>query len=160
MPSVHDFAVLNAAGQKVAMGDYRGFVLLVVNVASRCGFTKQYAGLQELQDRFSGKPFSVIAFPCNQFGAQEPGTNAEVCEFAKSKYNATFPIMSKIDVNGSEADPLWEHLKTSQKGILDTTGIKWNFTKFLVDKEGAVRGRYSSVTEPSAIAADIEKLLA
>jgi|EP00670_Eutreptiella_braarudii_P005727 glutathione peroxidase len=159
MTSAHDFVVKDASGQDVKISDYKGQVLLMVNVASKCGFTPQYTGLQALQDKYKDRPFSVMAFPCNQFGGQEPGTNDEVCQFAKNKFSVTFPIMDKIEVNGSNSSPLWEYMKKEQTGIMYTKGIKWNFTKFLVDQEGKVLARYSSISTPESIAKDIDGLL-
>ena len=159
MVTVHDFVVKDAQGTDVRMSDWKGKVLLLVNVASQCGFTPQYRGLQALQDRFGAQPFAVVAFPCNQFGGQEPGTSAEVCEFARTKFAATFPVMAKVQVNGPGASALWDFLKAERPGVLGTRGVKWNFTKFLVDQSGRVRARYSSLASPESIAADIDALL-
>eukprot|EP00667_Euglena_gracilis_P019432 EG_transcript_20841 len=157
--SVYDFTVKDAKGSAVDMANFKGKVLLIVNVASRCGFTPQYNGLQTLQDKYKGKPFSVVAFPCNQFGAQEPGSSTEVCEFAKNRFSATFPIMDKTDVNGDDASPLFQYMKKQQKAIPFKEDVAWNFEKFLVDKDGRVVKRYSSMATPESIEADIEKLL-
>lgn len=138
---------------------YAGQVLLIVNTASQCGFTPQYDGLEALQRRYSGRGFSVLAFRCNQFGQQEPGDAAEIAAFCSSKYDVTFPIFPKIDVNGPQAAPLFAHLKAQARGLLGTRRIKWNFTKFLVDRDGRTVKRYGPTTKPEAIAADIEALL-
>lgn len=139
------------------MSQYKGKVLLIVNVASKCGFTPQYTELEELQEKYGPKGFTVLGFPCNQFGHQEPGDSCAIRSFAKKK-GATFPVFAKIDVNGKNADPVYVWLK-SQKGGWFTNGIKWNFTKFLVDRDGKVVERYSPVTTPSKISGEIEKLL-
>jgi glutathione peroxidase len=141
------------------MRDYLGQVVLVVNVASRCGYTPQYAGLESLYRRFRGRGVTVLGFPCNQFGAQEPGSEAEIASFCSTSYDVTFPMFAKVDVNGDGAHPLWVWLKASQPGILGTERIKWNFTKFLVDRSGTVVKRYGSSTTPDAVGADIEALL-
>ena len=141
------------------LAEYRGRVLLVVNTASQCGFTPQYGGLEALQRRYGPRGFTVLAFPCNQFGRQEPGDAAEIASFCTTKYDVTFPVFAKIAVNGAEADPLFRHLKQAAPGALGTEAIKWNFTKFLVGRDGRVIGRYAPTTEPAKIAADIEKAL-
>ena len=155
---IHDIIVSRANGEPLNLGVYVGHVVLVVNVASRCGFTPQYAGLQALQDRFYERGFSVLAFPCNQFGAQEPGSDAEIQSFCETNYHVTFPVFAKIDVNGPKADPLYVWLKSKKGGLLGSA-IKWNFTKFLVDRKGHVLQRYAPTTTPEAIAADIEAAL-
>jgi len=142
----------------VSLGVYIGHVVLVVNVASNCGFTPQYAGLQALQERYNARGFSVLAFPCNQFGGQEPGTDEEIREFCQTKYNVTFPVFGKIDVNGPQAHPLFVWLKSKKGGFMGNA-IKWNFTKFLVDRTGTVVARYAPTTTPEEIAADIEAAL-
>jgi len=134
-------------------------VLLIVNVASRCGFTPQYAGLQALYEKYRDRGFLVLGFPCNQFGSQEPGSEAEIGAFCNSSYGVTFPLFAKIDVNGNEAHPLYQHLKSEAPGVLGTEAIKWNFTKFLVDRQGGVVKRYAPKEEPQDIASDIEALL-
>ncbi len=133
--------------------------MLIVNVASKCGFTPQYAGLQALHDKFAQQGFKVLGFPSNQFGAQEPGTEMEIASFCSTTYGVTFPMFAKIDVNGSSAHPLYEFLKTQKKGLAGTTSIKWNFTKFLVDKSGAVVARFGPQDTPESIAPEIEKVL-
>lgn len=159
MTSVYDFTARAADGTDINLTDYRGQVLLIVNTASKCGFTPQYDGLEALQERYAERGFSVLAFPCNQFGHQEPGTEEEIVEFCTMRFNTTFPIFAKIDVNGDDAHPLYQHLKSEAPGLLGSKAIKWNFTKFLVDAEGKVVERYGSNTKPEKIAADIEKLL-
>ena len=134
-------------------------VVLVVNVASRCGFTPQYGGLEKLYQRYQQRGLQILAFPCNQFGGQEPGEAAEIARFCSVDYPVTFPVMAKCAVNGKEAHPLYQWLKSQQPGVLGTEAIKWNFTKFLTDREGRVVARYSPQTEPEAIKADIEKLI-
>lgn len=140
--------------------DYIGKVLLIVNVASYCGFTGQYAGLQKLYTDFQAEGFEILAFPCNQFGAQEPGTAEEILQFCSSRYAVDFPLFEKTDVNGSQAHPLFEFLKHAAPGILGTEAIKWNFTKFLVDRKGQVVRRYGSADDPASITGDLKKALA
>jgi glutathione peroxidase len=157
--SVYGFSVKNIKGETVSLELFRGQVLLIVNVASRCGFTPQYKGLQELQNRYKGKGFSVLGFPCNQFGAQEPGDEKEIEKFCSLNYQIDFPMFAKIDVNGSAAHPLYQHLKSSEPGVFGTEAIKWNFTKFLVDREGKVLCRFAPTTTPEALASEIERVL-
>ena len=157
--TVTDFTVRAADGRDVALADYAGKVLLVVNTASKCGFTPQYAGLEALHRRFADRGFEVLAFPCNQFGAQEPGDAEEIAQFCSLTYDVTFPVFAKVDVNGDAAAPLFQHLKKAQKGVLGTEAIKWNFTKFLVNRAGEVVERYAPTTKPDDIADDIERLL-
>lgn len=145
-------------GEEQPLKAYKGQVLLIVNTASACGFTPQYAQLEELQRALGPRGFSVLGFPCNQFGGQEPGTAQEIATFCSQKYDVTFPMFAKIDVNGDKALPLFDHLKTEKPGLLGSS-IKWNFTKFLVDRAGKVVARYSSTTAPGALIRDIEKLL-
>jgi glutathione peroxidase len=160
MSNVYDFTAQSASGEEIRLADYRGKVLLIVNTASKCGFTPQYDGLEALQKSYGERGFSVLAFPCNQFGQQEPGSEEEIVEFCTMRFNTTFPIFAKIDVNGDAAHPLYQHLKAEAPGLLGSKAIKWNFTKFLVDAEGKVVERYGSNTKPEKIAADIERLLA
>ncbi|WP_217659597.1 glutathione peroxidase [Muricoccus roseus] len=141
------------------LSDYRGKVLLIVNTASRCGFTPQYEGLEALQRRFGARGFQVLAFPCNQFGRQEPGDAAEIATFCTTKYDVTFPVFAKVEVNGAGADPVFRHLKKAAPGALGTEAVKWNFTKFLVDREGRVVARFAPSTAPEKLAGDIERLL-
>jgi glutathione peroxidase len=157
--NVHDFTVAMPGGKKQTLSDYAGKVVLVVNTASKCGFTPQYKGLEELHRKYADKGLVVLGFPCNQFGAQEPGDEEEIKTFCSLNYDVSFPLAAKIDVNGSDADPLWTHLKSQQAGLLGSRGIKWNFTKFLVDKDGKVVGRYAPTVKPGALEKDIERLL-
>jgi glutathione peroxidase len=157
--SLYDFSVNDNANNAVSLDNFKGKILLIVNTASKCGFTPQYEGLENLQKKYEEKGFSVLAFPCNQFGNQEPGNNNEIQEFCSLNFQTSFPVMSKIDVNGKNADPLFNYLKSEKKGLLGSQGIKWNFTKFLVDQNGEVIKRYSPNTEPKDIAQDIENLL-
>jgi glutathione peroxidase len=145
--------------QTQPLSQYQGQVLLVVNVASRCGFTNQYKGLQALYEQYKEQGFSVLGFPCNQFGSQEPGDEASIKTFCETSYAVTFPMFAKVDVNGNEADPFFKWLKSSKPGILGTEGIKWNFTKFLVSREGEVLKRFGSNDSPASIATDIESAL-
>ena len=159
MPGIYDFEVKSASGESKSMADYRGQVMLIVNTASRCGFTPQYRGLEALYRKYASRGFVVLGFPCNQFGAQEPGDIAEILTFCSLTYDVTFPLFAKIDVNGPGASPLFEHLKGAAKGVLGSESIKWNFTKFLVDRHGTVRGRYAPSTPPERIEEDIEAAL-
>ena len=147
-------------GRDVSMADYRGKVLLIVNVASKCGFTPQYTGLEELYQRFRDKGFEVLGFPCNQFGQQEPGDAAEIAIFCSTTYPVSFPMFSKIEVNGDGTHPLYAQLKANAPGLLGSTGVKWNFTKFLVNREGEVVERFAPQAKPADIASKIAKLLA
>ncbi|MDB5572704.1 MAG: glutathione peroxidase [Hyphomicrobiales bacterium] len=160
MTNVHDFSAKALSGEDVPLSDFRGKVLLVVNTASQCGFTSQYAGLEALQQQYGPRGFSVLGFPCNQFGQQEPGDAEEIRSFCSLSYNVTFPMFAKIDVNGEGAHPLYKHLKSAKAGLLGSEAIKWNFTKFLVDREGRVTERYAPTTKPEALKGDIEALLA
>lgn len=159
MSTVYDFSAKRLGGEETSLDQFRGKVLLVVNVASKCGFTPQYEGLEALHRKYAPQGFAVLGFPCNQFGAQEPGDAAEIAQFCSRTYEVSFPMFDKIEVNGPQAHPLYEFLKTEQKGILGTEPIKWNFTKFLVDQEGQVVGRFAPTTKPSDIAPEIERLL-
>jgi glutathione peroxidase len=157
--NVHDFTVKKPDGSEQKLADYKGGPILIVNTASKCGFTPQYKGLEELQRKYGDKGLTVLGFPCNQFGAQEPGDAAEIANFCSLNYDVSFPLMAKIDVNGDAAEPLYDYLKSAKPGLLGTKAIKWNFTKFLVDKNGKVVGRYAPTDKPEGIAKDIEKLL-
>ncbi len=159
MKTLSDFTVKNASGEDYALKTLQGKVVLIVNVASKCGFTPQYAGLEKLFEKFSSKGLVILGFPCNQFGAQEPDTEAEIVKFCSLNYNVTFPIMAKIDVNGSAASPIYEWLKASAPGILGSEAIKWNFTKFLVGRDGKVVDRFAPQTKPEELEGKIEKLL-
>jgi len=160
MTSIYDFDANTLSGEPKPLADFRGQALLIVNVASKCGFTPQYEGLEALQKRYGDKGFSVLGFPCNQFGAQEPGDAAEIAGFCSTSYGVTFPMFEKIEVNGGGTHPLWAFLKAAKKGLLGSEGIKWNFTKFLVGKDGQVLARYAPNVTPEQIAPDIEKALA
>ena len=157
--SIYDFSVVDINGQEVSMSKYRDKVLLIVNVASECGFTPQYEGLEKLYQDYKEQGFMVLGFPSNQFGKQEPKSNKEIYFFCQGTYDVHFDMFAKIDVNGENAIPLYKYLKQQQSGVLWTEAIKWNFTKFLVDREGRVIKRYASSTKPKSIAQDIEKLL-
>ena len=157
--SVYDFTAETLEGAPAPLSDYRGKVLLIVNTASKCGFTPQYEGLEKLWRTYKDRDFAVLGFPCNQFGAQEPGDAAEIANFCSLTYDVSFPMMKKIDVNGPAAHPLYAWLKKQKKGVLGTEGIKWNFTKFLIGKDGVPVKRYASVTKPEKLADDIEQVL-
>lgn len=159
MPDIYGHQARTIDGNSVALDAWRGQVLLIVNTASKCGFTPQYAGLEALHRKYAARGFSVLGFPCNQFGAQEPGDEAEIANFCKLTYDVDFPMFAKINVNGDDADPLWQDLKKQAPGLLGSEAIKWNFTKFLIDRHGAVVDRYAPATKPEALAADIDKLL-
>ena len=157
--NIYEFSCEDSSGQTIDLSDFKGKTLLIVNTASQCGFTPQYQGLEKLQNNYSSEVFSVLAFPCNQFGGQEPGTNEQITEFCSLNYGNTFPIFSKIDVNGENAHPLFNFLTSEKKGLLGTQKIKWNFTKFLINKDGEPINRYGSSTTPEQIQSDIEKLI-
>ena len=158
--SVYEFFVKGADGKQLALESYQGKVTLIVNVASKCGFTPQYDGLETVYKKYKDNGLVILGFPCNQFGAQEPGSNEEIQSFCQMNYGVSFPVMSKVEVNGDQADPLYQHLKAQAPGILGIEAIKWNFTKFLVGKDGKVIARYAPQTKPEEIATDIEKALA
>ncbi len=159
MTSIADFTVTTNRGEPLDLVDKLGTVLLVVNTASKCGFTPQYDGLEALYQRFAERGFEVLGFPCNQFGAQEPGDADEIAQFCKVNFGVTFPLMEKVDVNGPDASPVFDWMKGEAKGLLGSKAIKWNFTKFLIDRDGQVVKRYAPTDRPESIAADIEKLL-
>lgn len=159
MTTVHDFTAEDIQGSEVPLEQYRGRVLLVVNTASQCGFTPQYKGLQKLYEQYRDQGLEILGFPCNQFGQQEPGDASEIGEFCEMNFGVSFPLFGKIDVNGDAAHPLFEHLKSEAPGVLGSKAIKWNFTKFLVDRAGNVVKRYGSKDKPEDIARDIEALL-
>lgn len=159
MTTVYDFSAKRLNGDDVPLAQYQGKVLLIVNTASKCGFTPQYKGLQALYDKHQGQ-LEILGFPCNQFGKQEPGGESEISEFCELNYGVSFPMFGKIDVNGDDAHPLYKHLKQEAPGILGSKSIKWNFTKFLVNKDGKVVKRYAPTDTPEAIEKDIAKLLA
>ena len=158
MPSVYDFTATSLSGDEVPLKRFEGQVLLIVNTASKCGFTPQYQGLEALQREFSPRGFAVLGFPCNQSGGQEPGDARQIADFCESKYDVTFPMFSKIDVNGFDAHPLYDYLKKEKSGLLGPS-IKWNFTKFLVDRAGRVVARHAPTTTPDALKKEIEALL-
>ncbi|MGW8390680.1 glutathione peroxidase [Pseudoduganella sp. HUAS MS19] len=160
MTSVYDFSADSLSGQHVDLKQYQGKVLLIVNTASKCSFTPQYQGLEELHKQFAGQSFEVLGFPCNQFGQQEPGNADEIGAFCERNFGVTFPLFARIEVNGDNAHPLYQHLKKNAPGILGTESIKWNFTKFLVRKDGSVHDRYAPATKPADLADQIRKLLA
>ncbi len=159
MTAITDFTVKSADDSAASLEPYRGKVLLIVNTASKCGFTPQYDGLEALHRDYAERGFEVLAFPCNQFGGQEPGDAAEIANFCTLTYDVTFPVFAKVDVNGAGADPLFERLKSDAPGVLGSKAIKWNFTKFLVGRDGEVVDRYAPTTKPEDIRKDIEKLL-
>jgi len=160
MTDLTSIPVKAADGSTTDLSSHKGEVMLIVNVASKCGFTPQYEGLEALQRSYQDKGFTVLGFPCNQFGAQEPGDAAEIANFCKLSYDVSFPVMGKIDVNGDDAAPIYKHLKDEAPGLLGTKKIKWNFTKFLVDRSGKVVKRYAPQTKPEELTGDIEALLA
>ena len=159
MTTVFDFSATGIDGTEVPLEQFRGQALLIVNTASRCGFTGQYAGLEALHEKYSDKPFQVLGFPCNQFGLQEPGRAAEIASFCSSTYGVKFPLFDKIEVNGPNRHPLYAWLTGQKKGFLGSRDIKWNFTKFLTDREGRVVARYAPQVEPAALVPDIARLL-
>ena len=158
MTSVYDFTAKTLAGKDVSLGDYKGQVLLIVNTASKCGFTPQYEGLEKLHEELHPKGLTVLGFPCNQFGAQEPGSADEIGQFCQVNYGVSFPMFAKIDVNGPDAHPLYRYLKHEKSGLLGSR-IKWNFTKFLVDRAGKVVARFAPTTKPKDLQKPIAKLL-
>ncbi len=159
MTTIYEHSVPTKDGAEVSLSDYEGKVLLVVNTASRCGFTPQFAGLQRLHEELAGDGLQVLGFPCNQFGRQDPGSNDDIQSFCQVNYGVSFPMFAKLDVNGRNAHPLFRFLKTEAKGTLGTEAIKWNFTKFLVDRQGRVTGRYGPGTKPEALRPRIRALL-
>jgi len=157
--TIYDFSAKTIEGQEKSLADFNGAVLLVVNTASHCGFTSQYQGLEALYRKYGEKGFAVLGFPCNQFGSQEPGSEADIAQFCSRTYDVTFPMFGKIEVNGNGAHPLYGFLKSEKPGILGTEPIKWNFTKFLIDRKGEVVGRFAPQTKPADLEGEIEKLL-
>jgi glutathione peroxidase len=160
MSSLYDFEAQTITGQTVSLKDYRGRVLLIVNTASACGFTPQFKGLQALWEQYQTEGLTVLGFPSNEFGAQDPGANDEIASFCELNYGVNFPMMAKVEVNGAGAHPLYQWLKKAKPGLLGSEGIKWNFTKFLVGKDGTVLGRYAPQDTPEKMAKDIEAALA
>lgn len=158
MASIYDFNATSLAGEDTPLKRFEGKVLLIVNTASACGFTPQYKGLEALQQKYAARGFSVLGFPCNQFGRQEPGSAAEIGQFCSSNYAVSFPMFDKIDVNGDNAHPLYQYLRGEKSGLLGSS-IKWNFTKFLIDRSGKVLGRHAPTTTPEQLTKDIEALL-
>lgn len=159
MSSFYELAPLDAKKEAYPFVELKGKVVLIVNVASKCGFTPQYTELEELNKKYASKGLQIIGFPCNQFASQEPGTAEEIGSFCQLNYGVTFPVLNKVDVNGDKADPVWKYLKSQKSGIFGLTRIKWNFEKFLVDKTGKVVQRYASTTKPKSLEAKIEELL-
>lgn len=159
MSNFFDLSAQRLDGKTQDFSAYRGKVVLVVNVASKCGFTPQYTGLEALWKKYADRGLVILGFPCNQFGAQEPGDATEIATFCSTTYPVSFPLFAKIDVNGNDTHPVYQHLKSAAPGVLGTEGVKWNFTKFLVNKEGTVVTRYAPTTTPDALEADIENLL-
>ena len=159
MASIYDFTVKDIHGTPVKLDRYRGKVMLIVNTASECGFTPQYKGLEAVYEKLHDKGLEVLGFPCNQFGGQEPGGEKEIAQFCELNFGVTFPMFAKVDVNGDDAAPLYRFLKAQKPGLLGSEGIKWNFTKFLVDRDGNVVKRYAPNDTPESIAKDIEKAL-
>jgi glutathione peroxidase len=157
--TIYDFRVKTIEGDEISLDKYRGTALLIVNVASQCGFTPQYAGLEQLHEKYKDQGFAVLGFPCNQFGAQEPGSEAEIKTFCETSFGVTFPLFAKIDVNGPQAHPLYNYLREARPGILGTESIKWNFTKFLIDREGNPIKRYAPKEKPEDIDKDVNNLL-
>jgi len=159
MPSLYDFSAQTLDGKPAPLADYRGRVVLIVNTASKCGFTPQYEGLEALWRAYKDKGLTILGFPCNQFGAQEPGNADEIASFCSTTYDVSFPMMAKIDVNGPKTDPLYAFLKHQKKGLLGSESIKWNFTKFLADRSGKVVARFAPTDTPQSLKGAIEKLL-
>ena len=159
MTSIYSFSARTLGGEEVSLERYQGKVLLIVNTASECGFTPQYAGLQKLHEHYAARGFEVLGFPCNQFGKQEPGDATQIGSFCEKNYGVSFQMFDKIEVNGAQAHPLYKFLTEEAPGLLGFEAIKWNFTKFLVDRDGNVVKRYAPLTKPEAIVEDIEKLL-
>jgi len=160
MTTIYDFEAQQIDGKSVPLANFKGHPLLIVNTASACGYTPQFAGLEQLHKEYGGKGLVVLGFPCNQFGSQDPGSNDEISQFCQLNYGVSFPMMAKIDVNGGGAHPLYKWLTKEAPGVLGTTSIKWNFTKFLVGKDGAVLKRYAPTDTPESLKKDIEKALA
>ncbi len=158
--SIYGFEVLTARGDTLKLDALRGQVVLIVNVASKCGFTPQYAGLEALNQKYRDRGLKLLGFPCNQFGGQEPGTDAQIQSFCSLNYGVTFPVLAKVEVNGAGTHPLYAFLKSHAPGILGTEAIKWNFTKFLIDRQGHVAKRYAPTDKPESLEAEIERLLA
>jgi len=159
MENIYSFRAKSLDGKEIDMSQYKGKVLLVVNTASNCGFTPQYTGLEELNRKYKSKGLEILGFPCNQFGAQEPGNSEQIASFCQKNYGVDFQMFDKVDVNGPKADPIYKYLTSAAPGIAGTEGIKWNFTKFLIDRDGKVIGRFAPNVKPETLESDIEKLL-
>lgn len=159
MPSIYDFSAKAIDGRNISLGEYKGKVLLIVNTASKCGFTPQYEGLEKLHREFGERGLAILGFPCNQFGSQEPGDAAEIANFCSLTYDVSFPMFAKIEVNGEHTHPLYRFLKEAKPGLLGTEGIKWNFTKFLVDRNGEVIERFAPASKPEDLVKNITALL-
>jgi glutathione peroxidase len=159
MASIYDFTAKTLAGQEKSLADFRGQVVLVVNTASKCGFTPQYEGLEALYEKLHASGLEILGFPCNQFGAQEPGTEQDIGQFCTLNYGVTFPMFAKIDVNGAHTHPLYKFLKDAKKGIAGTAAIKWNFTKFLIDRQGGVVERFAPNVKPAELEPEVSRLL-
>jgi len=159
MTTVYDFSAATLSGDEIPLSNFRGQVLLIVNTASKCGFTPQYEGLETLYEKHHGEGLTILGFPCNQFGSQEPGGAEEIGAFCLKNYGVSFPMFDKIDVNGANAHPLYKYLKKEERGVLGTEAIKWNFTKFLIGRDGVPVERYAPQTKPADIESDIAKLL-
>lgn len=160
MSGVHEFSAVTIQGKDVPLAEFKGKVLLVVNTASKCGFTPQFKGLEKLYEKYKDSGLEILGFPCNQFGKQDPGSNNEISEFCELNYGVTFPMFQKVDVNGDGAHPLFKHLKEEAPGLLGTQAIKWNFTKFLIDQNGTVVQRFAPKDTPEKIESEVRKLLA
>ena len=158
--TIYDFQAQSISGKDIALNQFKGQVMLIVNTASKCGFTPQFGGLEELHKTYAGKGLAVLGFPCNQFGSQDPGADGEIAEFCQVNYGVTFPMMGKVDVNGPKAHPLYKWLSAEAPGLLGSKSIKWNFTKFLVGKDGQVIKRYAPTDKPADLAKDVEAALA
>ena len=159
-PSIYDFKAQSISGKDIPLSDFKGCVMLIVNTASKCGFTPQFGGLEELHKTYADKGLAVVGFPCNQFGSQDPGADSEIAEFCQVNYGVSFPMMGKVDVNGPKAHPLYKWLSAEAPGLLGSKSIKWNFTKFLVGKDGQVIRRYAPTDKPADLAKDVEAALA
>ena len=160
MTGIHEFTAVTMQGKETPLSEFKGKVLLVVNTASKCGFTPQFKGLEKLYEKYKDNGFEILGFPCNQFGKQDPGSNEQISEFCELNYGVTFPMFQKVDVNGEGAHPLFKHLKSEAPGMLGTEAIKWNFTKFLVDQNGKVVQRFAPKDTPEKIDSEVQKLLA
>ena len=159
-PSIYDFKAQSISGKDIPLSDFKGCVMLIVNTASKCGFTPQFGGLEELHKTYADKGLAVVGFPCNQFGSQDPGADSEIAEFCQVNYGVSFPMMGKVDVNGPKAHPLYKWLSAEAPGLLGSKSVKWNFTKFLVGKDGRVIKRYAPTDKPAGLAKDVEAALA